>query len=142
MVQHRSSLSRRRGDLIRAARTVRQSGRSYRGFKVGAAVLAFNSRQYRIFVGCNLKPAQGGPKICAEMAALTAAYAARYFKIIAIAVVGAPREEDETPTLWPCAACLEMFRILCQPEMTIITKYNGHGDSSTLRDLLTERIEH
>ncbi len=94
--------------LVRLAREAQQRGISYRGFKVGCALLAFNGQEYKIFQGANMKPFKQGPKYCAEGIALGSAQAEHYNFIVAIVVAGQPQSEYDK-TLHPCLECVDLF---------------------------------
>ena len=93
---------------------------SYRGFKVGCAVLAYSHKialatgvgvaGYKVFIGYNIKPQEGeGPNIHAEEIALFAAREEGYDTIIAITIVGETQADQQsgliTPNLHICGRC-------------------------------------
>ncbi len=101
---------------IRAANMISETARSWRNYRVGAAVLAYNFENPAMgsFVGANFKPEEGGgPNIHAEQAALAKARTAGLDHAIGIAVWGDPSDLDanpsQSPTLRPCRRCSEMF---------------------------------
>ncbi len=118
--RHFDAYARMKEKLIRKARHAAQNALSYRNFHVGCAVLAWNGRAYRTFLGANMKPAKDGPKTCAEQVAVGSARARGYRLIVAIVVVGEPQPDDtskvETATLHPCWLCRTIFRNI--PEVT------------------------
>ncbi len=137
-----------RESLIRQARKASQQANSYRGFQVGCAVLAYGpgnrAKNYRIFVGANLKPTPDGPKVCAEQIAIGSAVSHGYEQIIAIAVTGEPQPDTVSglnpPTLHPCWECRTLLRTMPQvsEDMIILTTHNHRGprEEHTLCELL------
>lgn len=98
--------------LYEGASMARELGMSYRGFKVGSAVLAFRPRHnhtdsWRVFTGMNTKHARNMRPTCSEPIAINAAYAEGYTLIVGMVVVGELREEDRgvIKTLHPCQEC-------------------------------------
>jgi len=101
----------------------------YSSFRVGAAVYAGGE----IFQGVNVENAAYGATLCAERGAITAAVAAGYTEIDAIAVVG----DSEAPTA-PCGACRQVMAEF-NPSMRVIM--GGRGDEVrvvSLEELLPE----
>ena len=90
--------------------SVERLGESYRGFKVGTAVLALNnSGRTGIYFGGNYTPFKGSEWNCAEKRALEAVRAGGFSKVLAIAVSGSPQPDAisgiTSPTLHPCHRC-------------------------------------
>jgi len=117
--------------LLAFAREVQEKAYSpYSGFRVGAAVYSADGE---IFQGVNVENAAYGSTMCAERGAISAAVAAGYRDITAIAVVG----DSEAPTV-PCGACRQVLAEF-NPEMRIIM--GGRTDEvmvMTLDELLPE----
>ena len=108
--------------LLAAARAVRQLAYApYSQFRVGAAVLASDGRQ---FSGCNVENAAYGLCNCAERTALFSAVAAgcQPGDFVALAVIG-----DTPGPISPCGACRQVMSELCAPEMPVLLA-NLHGD--------------
>lgn len=108
--------------------------KSYRGFGVGAAGLAFRSDRHiwdgqagRV-IGFNSKThPDDAEKCCAERRMFDMAVALGYEQLVGIVVVG-PHQKDDTTghectTLHPCILCRTMMRDhpLAWPQMPIIT---------------------
>jgi cytidine deaminase len=89
---------------------------SYRGFKVGAAVLGISPDHPlpKIFTGANQKPAPEIPKSCAERTALLNLIQNGFQRAVAIVVAGPVRDTTVnrvvTPTLHPCNECQQFFK--------------------------------
>lgn len=141
--------------MIARGRLVNPAAFQHRDFKVSAVVLAYKPEYdhptspfygvaWALFSGVNLMPIKGGPKVCAEMAAISAARAAGYTKIVAICVVGEKQNDDvsqvETATLHPCWACRMMMEKLPEisPETIILTIRTNQdlGEEQTFAQLL------
>lgn len=107
---------------------IEQLGISYRGFKVGCAILALDELGHRsgIYFGGNFTPYQGAQWNCAEKRALSKIEERGFNKVLAIAVSGPPQTDVsgvESPTLHPCHRCRAMFAQseLIQPETLVAT---------------------
>ncbi len=147
---HLEAFNRVRKDLIRIARKVAERGYSYRGFKVGCAVLVWRPKgiglteRYRIFQAANAKPIEGKRKFCAEMAATVFARSNGYELVIAIAIAGLPQRDGksgiQSKTLHPCEECREFLPGL--PEITrdtiILSVHNHSGkvEQHTFEEIL------
>ena len=90
---------------------VERLGESYRGFRVGAAVLALDSNLGRtgIYFGGNYTPFKGAEWNCAEKRAFEVVRAKGFTRVLGVAVSG-PAQPDsvsgiESPTLHPCHRC-------------------------------------
>lgn len=131
---------------------------SYRGFKVGCAVLAHSSRiqaetgfkapSYKVFTGYNIKTQQGdGPNVHAEEIALGAARSEGYDTIVAIVVTGETQEDHASgkvmPTLHPCGRCRTLIGNL--PEVknsTILLTAHLNGETCEIMELEELSIRH
>lgn len=112
--------------LIERAKAARQKARSWRDFKVGCSVLAYNreyalwdhpkyGERYKAFDGWNIKLSQDAEwMVCAEEMAITAAISAGYSMIILVVVCGEFQADDKTgvsgTTLRPCTKCRKIMR--------------------------------
>lgn len=118
--------------LLAAARAARELAYApYSRFRVGAAVLARDGRQFN---GCNVENAAYGLCNCAERTALFSAIAAgcQPGEFAAIAVIG-----DSPGPISPCGACRQVMSELCPAQMPVLLS-NLHGDQqqTTVSDLL------
>ena len=86
--------------LVSLAAAARQSAYApYSGFRVGAAVLADDGRE---FVGANVENGSYGLTVCAERVAAFTAVVAGVRRLAAVAV-------SADPAVWPCGACLQVL---------------------------------
>jgi cytidine deaminase len=124
---------------------------NYREFRVGAAVLACNGTDYRIFGGANMMFGKGHQKACAEQQAIKAAYLAGYTEILVICVVGRPQPDDKSglvsPTLHPCEDCRKLFKSLYRMSddvliCTFTFEKDGPSELHTLHGLIKKHNKH
>lgn len=131
----RAEFENARFKLIQAARLQWEKGVSYRGFKVGCAVLAWQPKEGWLVYGAhNFKPEKrkesGKDKRCAERNALDAAQKDGCIKIAAIVTVSDQRstgDDNRSPhgVLHSCKDCRDLFKELQSiDEETIV--YNVH----------------
>lgn len=109
-------------ELLDQARAVRAHAYApYSRFHVGAAV---QSRDGRIFIGCNVENASYGLTTCAERNALAAAIAAgcQPGDLVHLAIIG-----DTDEPIVPCGACRQVMQEL-GGEALHITLANLDGD--------------
>jgi cytidine deaminase len=76
----------------------------YSLFPVGAAVLANNGTDHKVFAGCNVENASYGLTLCAERNAIAAAVAAGYPHIEKVFVY-----TDTNAPAMPCGACRQVI---------------------------------
>jgi len=95
---------------------IEQLGQSYRGYKVGAAVLAHDEFGGRlgIYFGGNYTPYKGATWNCAEKRALEVVQKRGFNRVLAVAISGpAPHVDEisgvESPTRHPCSKCRGML---------------------------------
>lgn len=74
----------------------------FSGFAVGAALLAADGTVFR---GCNVEISGLGATCCAERTAIFKAVSEGYTKFTAIAVVGAPKDQEPQERCAPCGIC-------------------------------------
>lgn len=90
---------------------VDRMGQSYRGFNVGAAVLAIDTLGYRsgIYFEGNFTPYKGAEWNCAEKRLLEKVAERGFDRVEAIAITGPTQQDEESglvpPTLHPCGKC-------------------------------------
>ncbi len=116
-----SFLSQSVGFMIIRARQAAEKAVQYRDFKVGCSVFTVEDRRPEVFIGYNLKPNQGGAKLCAEQAALSSAIINSGNKeVVGIFVAGESQADLESglnsPTLHPCANCRELVSEILKKE--------------------------
>lgn len=121
---------------------------NYRDFRVGAAVLAFNGKVFRIFGGANIMNGKGRPKVCAEQQAIKYAISEGFYEILVVCVVGTPQSEpdkksDRTSlTLHPCSDCralmLNAYRGVTNDTVIHTRTFdeNGPNEQYTLQGLI------
>lgn len=83
---------------------------SYRPFPVGCAVWGYKpnmhpSERWNVYKGANVKAFAELPKVCAEVTAFMGAMQEGFSRIVGMALVGNPREEDLEELLYPCENC-------------------------------------
>ena len=139
--------------IVEAKRVGEEHAASWRDFKVGCAVYAWDSKRHhkgdfagrwKIFRGCNMKPVQGGHNVCAEQVAIGAARSEGYEWILGMALVGIPQEDGCTgikgKTLHPCGDCRSFFASLPEitPDTVIITATPDEAEveTQTVKELL------
>ncbi|OYX42982.1 hypothetical protein B7Y94_02520 [Candidatus Saccharibacteria bacterium 32-49-12] len=113
--RHQFYQSQSTGNVVSAlqeARLAREQARSYRNFKVGAAIvgLTFLSRELSLFTGYNIKPAADSHiNIHAEELALQAAHAEKIDAVSLVTIVGDTQLDQQSGremlTLHPCGLC-------------------------------------
>ncbi|MCX7930389.1 MAG: cytidine deaminase [Chlorobi bacterium] len=115
--------------VLDAARQVRQRAYApYSGFRVGAAVLDAGKR---IAIGANVECSSYGLTLCAERAALAAAYAEGMDTILMVAVAA---DTDEPIT--PCGACRQWIVELAPHALVAMLTLNGRERWCTPSELL------
>jgi cytidine deaminase len=116
--------------LTRAAAKSSEIALSWRNYKVGAAVLAYNlgTPAMGTFIGANIKPQPaGGLNLHAEQIALAKARINNLNHIFGISIWGDPADLDanpsHSPTRIPCRRCDKMFSELpeVKPETLIVS---------------------
>ena len=114
-------------ELARQARTYAYA--PYSNFHVGAAV---ESRDGRVFTGCNVENSSYGLTICAEQVALTKAVSEGARDLVRLAVIA-----DAHAPVPPCGACRQLIAELCDAQIEIVTaNVQGHGQTHTIGELL------
>lgn len=145
---HHSAVAEWMDMLVATARAASLRNKSYRNFQVGCAVLAWDGETYRMFVGANAKPIEGGPKICAEQVAVMSAIAAGFETIVIIVMAGTPQPDDTsgiaTTTLHPCFNCRTIFGAILPHDTPVTTVHNHSGptEQHTLEAIIALHSPH
>jgi cytidine deaminase len=113
--------------VAKAAEARERALAPYSDFKVGAAL---ETRDGRIYTGCNIENASYGLSICAERIALWKALSegAREFRQMAIV------SDAETPTP-PCGACRQLLWEYCGDIVVYLHSLQGHDAQHQLSAL-------
>jgi cytidine deaminase len=100
----------------------------YSGFKVGAAL---ETKDGRIYTGCNIENVSFGLGVCAERVALWKALSegVREFRQIVVAV-------DAAPITPPCGACRQLLWEFCGNIPVHLHSLKGVDEEHRLADLL------
>lgn len=122
------------GTLLDQARSARDLAYApYSRFQVGAAL---QTRDGRVFPGCNVENAAYGLCNCAERTALFSAIAAGYkpgdFKAIAVIA-------DTPEPVTPCGSCRQVLAELCLSDMPVLlANTTGATRQTTVEALLPD----
>jgi cytidine deaminase len=109
----KQGLVRSNEELVELARQAREYAHApYSKFKVGSVV---ESRDGRIFTGCNIENSSYGLTLCAERVALGKAISEGVRNIGRIAVIA-----DTHSPVPPCGACRQVILELCERDTLII----------------------
>ena len=84
----------------------------YSGFAVGAAL---QTKEGKIYQGCNIENAAFTPTNCAERTAFFKAVSEGEKEFCRIAIVGGKRDGALKPT-FPCGVCLQVMQEFCDPD--------------------------
>ena len=120
--------------LMRMARAARErSYAPYSKFMVGAAL---EGKSGRVYLGCNIENAAFTPTNCAERTAVFLAVAGGEREFAAIAICGAPEDEEPSALCAPCGVCRQVLLEFCEPEtFTVYMLDKGRLTSRTLAEL-------
>ena len=94
----------------------------YSNFKVGAALMAANTK---VYTGCNIENAAYGPTNCAERTAFFKAIYEGERDFDRIAIVGGSKGTTADDTCAPCGICRQVMMEFCNPETFKIILANG-----------------
>jgi cytidine deaminase len=120
--------------LIEAARGAREKAFApFSGFKVGAAV---ETREGRVFTGCNVENASYGLTMCAERVAIFKAISEGEREFARICVIG--DAETLTP---PCGACRQIIWEFCGDAEIILANLAGDVKTFQMSELLPEAFD-
>ncbi|MBM3736096.1 MAG: cytidine deaminase [Acidobacteria bacterium] len=120
--------------LVRAAiEARRQAVAPFSKFLVGAAL---ESRDGRVFTGCNIENASYGLTVCAERVAVFKALSegARAFSRIVVCA----DTQHLTP---PCGACRQILWEFCPEAEVILVNLDGASETLAIRDLLPRAFD-
>ena len=121
--------------LLKEAKEARKNAYApFSGFTVGAALLTRDGKIYR---GCNIESSVMSPSLCAERVALAKALSEGEKDFLAIAIVGAPKDEETKDPCFPCGVCRQ---VLSEHTGTgafeVVVEDGGKAVSCTLGELL------
>lgn len=108
--------------LVREAMKARERAYApYSGFGVGSALLTKNGV---IYTGCNIENSSFGATNCAERTAIFKAVSEGEKDFVAIAIVGAPFEEEKKNVFpdyaYPCGMCRQVMSEFCDKDFLIL----------------------
>ena len=146
-IMYLSFLNKKIDEMIDKARsTAKANGVSWRPlpFLVGCDILAFDGKDILEFFGANLKPRENCEKACAELVALSKAFAQARPDILVMVIVGKPQLDESSGllgrTLPPCGRCRGNMKYGYNlPPGTLIVlaplEENGVREYLTLQDI-------
>lgn len=107
----------------------------YSHFQVGAAL---ETKDGKIYHGCNIENAAYGPTNCAERTAFFKAVYEGERAFTRIAIVGGPAGKEADATCAPCGVCRQVMREFCEPNSFKILLVDGKGGviEKTLEEIL------
>lgn len=107
----------------------------YSHFQVGAAL---ETKDGKIYHGCNIENASYGPTNCAERTAFFKAVYEGERAFRCIAIVGGAEGSEAVATCAPCGVCRQVMREFCEPNEFKIILDDGKGGviEKTLAELL------
>lgn len=109
----------------------------YSGHCVGAALETKNGK---VFLGCNIENASFTPTVCAERTAFFKAVSEGEHEFSKIAVVGG-KGHDFTDYFTPCGVCRQVMSEFCDDDFTVIFGKNGDEYfKTTLSEILPFRF--
>jgi cytidine deaminase len=122
-------LDNKRKELVEAASAVRENSYApYSKFRVGAAV---ETKDGKIYSGCNIECASYGLTVCGERVAIWKAVSEgeHEFKQIAVVV----DTEELTP---PCGVCRQILWEFCGNVPVTLANLSGKSETVMMEDLL------
>ena len=102
--------------IAQATEARRRAYAPYSHFLVGAAL---ETKDGKIYSGCNVENASYSATCCAERVAFGAAIAAGERSFSAMAVVGGREGEEITDFCMPCGVCRQVICELCDADFTV-----------------------
>ncbi len=121
-------------ELIEAARQARQNAHAtFSGFKVGAAIETKNGK---IYTGCNIENASYGLTMCAERVAIFKAISEGETEFTRLAVVA------DTPELTPpCGACRQIIWEFCGDVPVLMANLKDETEIVQMKELLPRAFD-
>ena len=122
--------------LVQAAITARrQAYAPYSHYMVGAAL---QTKEGKIYTGCNIENAAYGPSNCAERTAFFKAVSEGEYDFAAIAIVGGAEDAKELELCAPCGVCRQVMMEFCDYNKfeIILGKSPEEYEVMSLEDLL------
>lgn len=126
--------------LIKLAMEARENSYCpYSGFAVGAAL---QTKEGKIYQGCNIENAAFTPTNCAERTAFFKAVSEGEQEFCRIAIVGGKKDGALKPTS-PCGVCLQVMQEFCDPDVfeVILATTEEKYEILKLRQLLPYGFE-
>ena len=123
-------------ELLEEAKKARlQSYCPYSGFAVGAAL---QTKDGKVYHGCNIENAGYTPSNCGERTAFFKAVYDGHREFEKIAVVGAPKGQEPIEMTAPCGVCRQIMMEFCDPKTFKIIMPDGIDNIKvlTLEELL------
>ena len=123
-------------ELLEEAKKARlQSYCPYSGFAVGAAL---QTKDGKVYHGCNIENAGYTPSNCGERTAFFKAVYDGHREFEKIAVVGAPKGQEPVEMTAPCGVCRQIMMEFCDPKTFKIIMPDGIDNIKvlTLEELL------
>lgn len=109
----------------------------YSDVAVGAALLTASGK---IFLGANIENASFTPTICAERVAFFKAISAGETNFVAIAVVGAKKDEEPSAEFPPCGVCRQVMSEFCDDDFVILLGTREDYSIIPFSDILPHRF--
>ena len=121
-------------ELLEEAKKAREKSYSpYSNFQVGAAL---ETKDGKIYHGCNIENAAYSPTNCAERTAFFRAIYEGERQFTRIAIVGAPKGKSTDILTAPCGVCRQVMAEFCDAETFIVIMPNGNVNGAYAVDLV------
>lgn len=121
-------------ELVEAAKKVREKAYApYSEFKVGAALQTKNGK---IYTGCNVESASYGLTVCAERVAIWKAVSEGEHEFTEIAV--AADTQELTP---PCGVCRQIIWEFCHDIPVTLANLKGDTETVMMHELLPRAFD-